>query len=191
MIWLLKLYMNQNLKIESLLSEYGINDFKVSFVAGDFAKEIEEIEKEKENTIITLSQKINIMKIKKPLKYQKRINLKGRKKTQTAVSARKTKEIKGTPISIDEFADIYDNDVCVLEGEVFNFEKKELKTGNFLYIMRITDNKNSVTTKMFVKPDDNLEVKVGEFIRVSGKKQIDTFSDNEEVLIISSLKKRK
>ena len=54
--------------------------------------------------------------------------------------------------------------------------------------MRITDNKNSVTTKMFVKPDDNLEVKVGEFIRVSGKKQIDTFSDNEEVLIISSSK---
>ena len=176
-----------NLKIESLLSEYGINDFKVSFVAGDFAKEIEEIEKEKENTIITLSQKIDTEN-QKASQAPKEDKPQGEKK-YNAVSARKTKEIKGTPISIDEFADIYDNDVCVLEGEVFNFEKKELKTGNFLYIMRITDNKNSVTTKMFVKPDDNLEVKVGEFIRVSGKKQIDTFSDNEEVLIISSLNK--
>ena len=67
-----------NLKIESLLSEYGINDFKVSFVAGDFAKEIEEDRKEKENTIITLSQKW-IQKIKKPLQAPKEDKPQGEK----------------------------------------------------------------------------------------------------------------
>ena len=177
-----------NLKLESILSEYGINDFKISFVPGNFEKEIEEIEKEKENTIITLSQKIDDEN-SKVSKMPKEDTNNSNDKKYNSVAFKKVKDIKGSSISIDEFVDIFDNDICILEGEVFSFEKKELKTGNLLYVMRITDNKNSVTTKMFVKPDDNLEIKVGDFIKVSGKKQIDTFNENEEILIVSSLNK--
>ncbi|WP_027129463.1 PolC-type DNA polymerase III [Fusobacterium perfoetens] len=178
-----------NLKLETLLSEFGINDFKISFVPGDFSKEISEIEKEKENKIITLSQKLDSENEKNSQAPKEENNNQNNEKKFNAVAFRKTKEIKGKSISIDEFSEIFDNDICVIEGEVFNFEKKELKTGNLLYVMRITDNKNSVTTKMFVKPDENLEVKVGDFIKVSGRKQIDTFNENEEILLVSSLNK--
>ena len=84
--------------------------------------------------------------------------------------------------------EIYENDVCVLEGEVFNLDKRELKTGNTLYTIRITDNVNSVTTKMFSK-DEDVDVKVGDYIKVNGRKQIDKFDENEEILMLSSINK--
>ncbi len=177
-----------NIKLESLLNGYGINGFKFSFVSGDFSKEIKAFENEKDTILLNLSKRVdeeNLNKAKAPKTQETPTD--GKK--YNALSFRKTKEIKGTSIPINDFSEIFENDLCVLEGELFGFEKRELKTGNILHTMRITDNTNSLTVKMFVKPEENLDIKVGDFIKVSGKKQIDTFSDNEEVLIASSLNK--
>lgn len=177
-----------NIKLSSLLSEYGIKNFEVEFISGDFSKEIEAESNKLDEVMINLSQKMD-EENKKALDSQKQTNANDNSiKKYNAVSNRKTKDIKGSSIPLGEFSEIYENDICVLEGEIFNLDKRELKTGNILYTIRITDNINSVTTKMFAKAED-MDVKIGDYIKVSGKKQIDKFEENEEVLMISSLNK--
>ncbi len=177
-----------NVKLESLLAEYGIRDFQIEFVPGDFTKELETIENKMDEVMITLTKKMDEENLKNS-NTSKSSNENSYQKTYNAVSNRKTKDIKGTPIPLKEFGEIYENDVCVLQGEVFNIDSRELKTGNTLYVIRITDNINSVTTKIFAKNGENIDIKVGDFIKVSGKKQIDKFDENEEVLILSSINK--
>ena len=153
---------------------------------GDFSKEIEKVENKLDEVMITLTKKMDEENLKNSASQKPNTEKEGQR--FSAVSNRKTKDIKGTSIPLSEFGEIYENDVCVLEGEVFNLDKRELKTGNTLYTIRITDNINSVTTKMFSK-DEDVDVKVGDYIKVNGRKQIDKFDDNEEILMLSSINK--
>ena len=153
---------------------------------GDFSKEIEKVENKLDEVMITLTKKMDEENLKNSVSQKPNTEKEGQR--FSAVSNRKTKDIKGTSIPLSEFGEIYENDVCVLEGEVFNLDKRELKTGNTLYTIRITDNINSVTTKMFSK-DEDVDVKVGDYIKVNGRKQIDKFDDNEEILMLSSINK--
>ena len=180
-----------NLKLETLLNEYGIRGFEIHFIPGDFSKELEAVESKLDEVMIDLSRKMDEEQQKNAenSSHQNNSNNSQQGKTYTAVSSRKTKDIKGTPVPLKEFGEIYENDVCVLQGEVFNIDVKELKTGNTLYTIRITDNINSVTTKMFAKGQEKIDVKVGDFIKVNGRKQIDKFDDNEEILMLSSINK--
>lgn len=181
-----------NLKLENLLNEYGIREFAVHFIPGDFSKELEAVENKLDEVMITLTKKMDEEQQKNIGNSSQNSGNNGgyqQGKTYNAVSSRKTKDIKGTPIPLKEFGEIYENDVCVLQGEVFNIDKRELKTGNILYVIRITDNTNSVTTKMFSKGGEDIDVKVGDFIKVNGRKQIDKFDDNEEILMLSSINK--
>lgn len=175
-----------NLRLETLLAEYGIKDFRVEFVPGDFSKELEKVENKLDEVMITLTKKMDEENLKNSASQKPNTEKEGQR--FSAVSNRKTKDIKGTSIPLSEFGEIYENDVCVLEGEVFNLDKRELKTGNTLYTIRITDNINSVTTKMFSK-DEDVDVKVGDYIKVNGRKQIDKFDENEEILMLSSINK--
>ncbi len=175
-----------NLRLETLLAEYGIKDFRVEFVPGDFSKELEKVGNKLDEVMITLTKKMDEENLKNSVSQKPNTEKEGQR--FSAVSNRKTKDIKGTSIPLSEFGEIYENDVCVLEGEVFNLDKRELKTGNILYTIRITDNINSVTTKMFSK-DEDVDVKVGDYIKVNGRKQIDKFDDNEEILMLSSINK--
>ena len=175
-----------NIKLESLLAEYGIKNFEVQFIPGDFSKELEAVENKLDEVMITLTKQMDEENLKTSESQKQNNDNQGQK--FTAVSNRKTKDIKGTPIPLNEFGEIYENDVCVLQGEIFNIDKRELKTGNTLYTIRITDNSNSVTTKMFSKGED-IDIKVGDYIKVNGRKQIDKFDDNEEILMLSSINK--
>ena len=175
-----------NLRLETLLAEYGIKDFRVEFVPGDFSKELEKVGNKLDEVMITLTKKMDEENLKNSVSQKPNAEKEGQR--FSAVSNRKTKDIKGSSIPLSEFGEIYENDVCVLEGEVFSTEKKELKTGNTLYTIRITDNVNSVTTKMFSK-DEDVDVKVGDYIKVNGRKQIDKFDENEEILMLSSINK--
>ena len=177
-----------NLRLETLLAEYGIRGFKVQFVAGDFSKELEQVENKLDEVMITLTKKMDEENLKNANSQKTNIENIPQGQKYTAISSRKTKDIKGTSIPLNEFGEIYENDVCILEGEVFNFDKRELKTGNTLYTIRITDNSNSVTTKMFSKGED-LDIKIGDYIKVNGRKQIDKFDENEEILMLSSINK--
>lgn len=178
-----------NIKLERILNEFGINNFNVFFIPGDFSKEIDKLEKEKENIIFTLSEKIDkeIAEIKANPQLSKENNS-SETWTNKAVK-RNSRKIKGTPISIDEFKDIYEGESCIIQGEVFSVESRELKNGTILKTFRITDNSNSLTIKKFQKNNANDDIEVENFIKASGRKQLDKFSDNEEVLIASSINK--
>lgn len=169
-----------NIKLENILRQFGINNFNISFIPGDFSKELDEIEKETENIIFNLSTKIE----KEISQNKKNPTISNNTNLATKNSPRK---IKGNPISLSEFKNIYDGETCVVQGEIFNLESRELKNGTILKTFRITDNFFSITIKKFDKNASTEDIKIGDFIKANGRKQLDTFSDNEEILIASTI----
>lgn len=178
-------------KLGEILENYGIYNFKVKFILGDFSKELTEIEKQKQKEIITLSAKIDSDNSKvaasKPQKSNEVFVKQGFSKQ--GYTSNKTKEIKGNSISIEEFGELYEDEICIVEGEIFSIESRDIKNDKILMTIRITDERSSLTTKVFLDKNKKLEVAVGDFIKVSGKKQIDKFSDNEEIIMVNSINK--
>lgn len=175
-----------NLKLEKLLEDYGINGFKVNFKRGDFDKEVSQIEDAIENNIITLGE---TKKIETPKSVEsKKIEIK------SAVSSgrggfTKKKDIKSPSMKISEVKELIDNEIAVIEGELFATEIRELKTGKFLQTLRITDGNDSITAKIFLNSPEDFDVKVGDFIKISGRKQTDQYENNEETIMINILNK--
>lgn len=179
-------------KLENILENYGIFNFKVKFVHGDFSKELTEVEAQKQKEMITLSAKIDsenkATAANKPQKGNE-IYVKQGGFQRQSYSSNKTKEIKGNSISLTEFFELYEDELCVVEGEVFSIESRDIRNEKILLTIRLTDEVTSLTSKVFCDKDKPVEVSVGDFIKISGKKQIDRYSDNEEVIIINSINK--
>ena len=179
-------------KLENILENYGIFNFKVKFVHGDFSKELTEVEAQKQKEMITLSAKIDsenkATAANKPQKGNE-IYVKQGGFQRQSYSSNKTKEIKGNSISLTEFFELYEDELCVVEGEVFSIESRDIRNEKILLTIRLTDEVTSLTSKVFCDKDKPVEVSIGDFIKISGKKQIDRYSDNEEVIIINSINK--
>lgn len=179
-------------KLENILENYGIFNFKVKFVHGDFSKELTEVEAQKQKEMITLSAKIDsenkATAANKPQKSNE-IYVKQGGFQKQSYSSNKTKEIKGNSISLTEFFELYEDELCVVEGEVFSIESRDIRNEKILLTIRLTDEITSLTSKVFCDKDKPVEVSVGDFIKISGKKQIDRYSDNEEVIMINSINK--
>lgn len=179
-------------KLENILENYGIFNFKVKFVHGDFSKELTEVEAQKQKEMITLSAKIDsenkATAANKPQKGNE-IYVKQGGFQRQSYSSNKTKEIKGNSISLTEFFELYEDELCVVEGEVFSIESRDIRNEKILLTIRLTDEVTSLTSKVFCDKDKPVEVSVGDFIKISGKKQIDKYSDNEEVIMINSINK--
>lgn len=179
-------------KLENILENYGIFNFKVKFVHGDFSKELTEVEAQKQKEMITLSAKIDsenkATAANKPQKSNE-IYVKQGGFQRQSYSSNKTKEIKGNSISLTEFFELYEDEICVVEGEVFSIESRDIRNEKILLTIRLTDGVTSLTSKVFCDKDKPVEVSIGDFIKISGKKQIDRYSDNEEVIIINSINK--
>lgn len=179
-------------KLENILENYGIFNFKVKFVHGDFSKELTEVEAQKQKEMITLSAKIDsenkATATNKPQKSNE-IYVKQGGFQKQSYSSNKTKEIKGNSISLTEFFELYEDELCVVEGEVFSIESRDIRNEKILLTIRLTDEVTSLTSKVFCDKDKPVEVSVGDFIKISGKKQIDRYSDNEEVIMINSINK--
>ena len=179
-------------KLENILENYGIFNFKVKFVHGDFSKELTEVEAQKQKEMITLSAKIDsenkATAASKPQKGNE-IYVKQGGFQRQSYSSNKTKEIKGNSISLTEFFELYEDELCVVEGEVFSIESRDIRNEKILLTIRLTDEATSLTSKVFCDKDKPVEVSVGDFIKISGKKQIDRYSDNEEVIMINSINK--
>ena len=179
-------------KLENILENYGIFNFKVKFVHGDFSKELTEVEAQKQKEMITLSAKIDsenkATAANKPQKSNE-IYVKQGGFQRQSYSSNKTKEIKGNSISLTEFFELYEDELCVVEGEVFSIESRDIRNEKILLTIRLTDEVTSLTSKVFCDKDKPVEVSVGDFIKISGKKQIDRYSDNEEVIMINSINK--
>ncbi len=179
-------------KLEKILENYGIYNFKVKFIHGDFSKELTEVEAQKQKEMISLSAKIDsenrATAANKPQKSNE-IYVKQGGFQRQSYSSNKTKEIKGNSISLTEFFELYEDELCVVEGEVFSIESRDIRNEKILLTIRLTDEVTSLTSKVFCDKDKPVEVSIGDFIKISGKKQIDRYSDNEEVIMINSINK--
>ena len=173
-------------KIENILDEYGIKNYKIIFSVGDFSKEISNIEEKIKIDIEKHQDTINAER-EKIVKTNSTLETQVYKAKNDFKRGSKTREIKGETISINDFYDLYDGETCIVEGEVFSMEDMTLKSGKILKTIRITDGESSLTSKIFLDENDKLDIYEGVFLKLSGKLQLDTYAGNEKTLMINSV----
>ena len=173
-------------KIESILDEYGVKDYKIIFSVGDFSKEISNVEEKIKMDIEKHQDTINAER-EKIVKTSSTSETQVYKVKNDFKRGSKTKEIKGETISIKDFYDLYDGETCIVKGEVFSMEDMTLKSGKILRTIRITDGESSLTSKIFLDEDDKLDICEGMLLKLSGKLQLDTYAGNEKTLMINSI----
>lgn len=189
-----------DIKLKQILADHGVDSMNLEFTVGDFTKKLEEHKAIAKEELVTFHKKLD------EEQKQNRMNGGGQAK-QNAVAApgapgkkdnpnvqkfqTRNKGLNGTPISIDEFfSELQENEVALIEGEIFSIETRELRTEKILAVVRVTDEKNSVSCKAFLDKDKKLEVKVGDQVKIAGRKQIDRYANNEEVIFISAIEKQ-
>ena len=173
-------------KIENILDEYGVKDYKIIFSVGDFSKEISNIEEKIKIDLEKQQDSINAER-EKIVKTNSTSETQVYKAKNDFKRSSKTKEIKGETISIKDFYDLYDGETCIVKGEVFSMEDMTLKSGKILRTIRITDGESSLTSKIFLDEDDKLDIREGMLLKLSGKLQLDTYAGNEKTLMINSI----
>ena len=173
-------------KIENILDEYGVKDYKIIFSVGDFSKEISNVEEKIKMDIEKHQDTINAER-EKIVKTSSTSETQVYKAKNDFKRGSKTKEIKGETISIKNFYDLYDGETCIVKGEVFSMEDMTLKSGKILRTIRITDGESSLTSKIFLDEDDKLDIREGILLKLSGKLQLDTYAGNEKTLMINSI----
>ncbi|QQB74806.1 PolC-type DNA polymerase III [Fusobacterium canifelinum] len=173
-------------KIENILDEYGIKDYKIIFSVGDFSKEISNVEEKIKMDIEKHQDTINAER-EKIVKTSSTSETQVYKAKNDFKRGSKTREIKGETISIKDFYDLYDGETCIVKGEIFSMEDMTLKSGKILRTIRITDGESSLTSKIFLDEDDKLDIREGTLLKLSGKLQLDTYAGNEKTLMINSI----
>lgn len=87
-------------------------------------------------------------------------------------------DIEGSLSKLSD-VDLESGDV-VIEGEIFNLETRETKSGKYLYIVDVCDYSGSMTIKFFCKKEKHEEIKdeikSGKWIKIFGDCQYDKFS---------------
>ena len=173
-------------KIESILAEYGLKDYKIMFSVGDFSKEFSNVE-EKIKADMEKQQNIISSEREKIIKENSVTETQVYKTKNDFKRGSKTKDIKGDVISIKDFYDLYDGEPCIVQGEIFSIEGMVLKSGKTLKTIRITDGESSLTSKIFLDENDNLDISEGKILKLSGKVQMDTYAGNEKTLMINTV----
>ena len=173
-------------KIESILAEYGLKDYKIMFSVGDFSKELSNVE-EKIKADMEKQQNIISSEREKIIKENSVTETQVYKAKNDFKRGSKTKDIKGDVISIKHFYDLYDGEPCIVQGEIFSIEGMVLKSGKTLKTIRITDGESSLTSKIFLDENDNLDISEGKILKLSGKVQMDTYAGNEKTLMINTV----
>ena len=173
-------------KIESILAEYGLKDYKIMFSVGDFSKELSSVE-EKIKADMEKQQNIISSEREKIIKENSVTETQVYKAKNDFKRGSKTKDIKGDVISIKDFYDLYDGEPCIVQGEIFSIEGMVLKSGKTLKTIRITDGESSLTSKIFLDENDNLDISEGKILKLSGKVQMDTYAGNEKTLMINTV----
>lgn len=170
---------------------YGI-EYKINFVDKVCNEEIKRLEEEvylKEAMIIereaNTTQSNNDSKLSKQAasKKETKVGTNGKKNDPLLILGRSSK-IKDAIIKI---ADITPCEGKVaIEGEIFNIESKELKSGKTLISFDLYDGSSSITCKAFIKNDDDIEVlekiKNAKGIRLSGNAAYSKFSGEVEII---------
>ena len=163
-------YLERELKV---FSDYKINfSFVENKVEEDniesFISQIEEAEE-----VISSKHEIDIKtKSEKKEKKSKKINSYGKKDIDI----------------VEKLINVNVNSQKVtVEVDIFNVESRELKNGNFLISLSITDYSSSTLAKIFLKPDKAQEFlesfKEGDHVIITGNVSYDNFSRCETIML--------
>ena len=83
----------------------------------------------------------------------------------------------------------------VIRGEILNFDSRELRNGRGLLMFAVTDDTDTIVTKIFVKAEQIPELsgllKKGTFVKVKGKVMTDAFDHELTVTSVWGIKKIK
>ena len=176
-----------DIKLDNILREYGFDSFNIGFYFGDLTG----VEFKTHEKVIDY-----VAEFEKKVEEERKQNLeklKNSKETSyNGYSKFKNKDIKADAISIAEAYDTFVGEKCVIEGEVFYSEKRVLKNGNSLIVFRVYDKSESISVKKFLKPNEDFSVSTGEYVKVSGRVQVEMYgndSKNEKVIIADSINK--
>ena len=95
----------------------------------------------------------------------------------------------------DEFVDKIikvtdDYEKAIIEGEIVSSEPRKLKSGKYIYMFDVADKTSAITCKMFLTKEDidklGKKLKAGNYIKVSGRPQVDAYS-NELTIMANSI----
>lgn len=188
--------MKINIKLEALLFEYGIKDRTIHFLSGDFSKDIKDFD-ERIEKIIKKAEQENQNKREEFAKnninsQENDSNINGNSFNGNGFKPSfkkepKTKEIKGEVIKIKDFYSLYEGENCIVEGEIFLVEDRPIKNGRVIRTFMLNDKTSSLTAKMFLDSADELSISEGKYVKLSGKVQVDIYSNNEKVFMANSI----
>lgn len=95
-------------------------------------------------------------------------------------------DIKDVPVPIQEVKE--EEKRVTLQGMVFGFESKELKTGTVLFTFSLTDFTDSISVKAFAKSKEDVKVysliSNGKWLKMRGKVEYDRFTNPPELTMI-------
>ena len=103
--------------------------------------------------------------------------------------------ITAEPIRIEEIYDhVGERGQFVIQGELFSLDSRTIKNGKLLVTMEITDQRRATCCKAFMKTEEferfEDNVAVGDWIKVSGNVEFDTF-ENEVGIMARSINQAK
>lgn len=88
-----------------------------------------------------------------------------------------------------------DSGRVAIQGEIFNVEFKEIKSGKSIVTIEVTDFKGSVQVKFFAEPEEverlSQALKTGVFVKVRGEAQYDKFTKEMVVMAIDIVEGKK
>ena len=164
--------------LEEELKVFG--SYKIDF---DFVKEIVE-DDNIESFISQIDEAEEVMSAKHELEIKTKAENKIKESKAKKVNSYGKKDIDNTQRLID--INVNSQKVTV-EVDIFNIDCREIKSGNFLVSLSVTDYTSSSLAKIFLKPEKAEEFlesfKKGDHVLITGNVNYDSFSKCETLMI--------
>ncbi len=101
------------------------------------------------------------------------------------------RNVEGDCVAISTLKEPSMGEVCVC-GQLLSLEERELRSGNFLLLCNITDDTDTISFKVFLKPDDKdlflEDFKQGKFYKLKGTVDYDSYSRELGFMSITGIK---
>lgn len=164
--------------LEEELKVFG--SYKIDF---DFVKEILE-DDNIESFISQIDEAEEVISAKHELEIKTKAENKVKENKAKKVNSYGKKDIDNTQRLID--INVNSQKVTV-EVDIFNIDSREIKSGNFLVSLSVTDYTSSTLAKIFLKPEKAEEFlesfKKGDHVLITGNVNYDSFSKCETLMI--------
>lgn len=164
--------------LEEELKVFG--SYKIDF---DFVKEIVE-DDNIESFISQIDEAEEVISAKHELEIKTKAESKVKENKAIKVNSYGKKDIDNTQRLIDINVN---SQKVTIEVDIFNIDSREIKSGNFLVSLSVTDYTSSSLAKIFLKPEKLEEFlesfKKGDHVLITGNVNYDSFSKCETLMI--------